>query len=100
MPFEATFDEVKTARKTAAGLLKRHAISARSTSDQLGDERSSAAKSLHQEEVDIAKVSLTRGQVNAVRRRKAGITPSRIARQFGISQSNVRKALASDKPKP
>jgi hypothetical protein len=27
---------------------------------------------------------------------KAGITPSRIARQFGLSQTNVRKALASD----
>jgi hypothetical protein len=38
--------------------------------------------------VDIADVPLTRGQV----------TPSRIARQFGISQSNVRKALASDEP--
>jgi predicted DNA-binding protein (UPF0251 family) len=45
----------------------------------------------------IAEVSLTRGQVNAVRAAfKAGITPSRIARQFGISQSNVRKALAAD----
>ena len=50
--------------------------------------------------VDIAEVSLTRGQVNAVRAAfKAGITPSRIAREFGISQSNVRKALASDEPK-
>jgi DNA-binding transcriptional regulator LsrR (DeoR family) len=29
----------------------------------------------------------------------AGITPARIARQFGISQSNVRKALATDEPK-
>jgi hypothetical protein len=48
---------------------------------------------------DIAEVPLTRGQVNAVRSAfKAGITPSRIARQFGISQSNVRKALASDEP--
>ncbi len=45
--------------------------------------------------VDIAEVSLTQGQVNLVRSAfKAGITPSRIARQFGISQSNVRKALA------
>ena len=45
--------------------------------------------------VDTAEVPLTRGQVNAVRAAfKAGITPSRIARQFGISQSNVRKALA------
>jgi predicted DNA binding protein len=41
-------------------------------------------------------VPLTRGQVNAVRAAfKAGITPSRIARQFGLSQSDVRKALAS-----
>jgi hypothetical protein len=49
--------------------------------------------------VNIAEVPLTRGQVNAVRAAfKAGITPSRIARQFGISQSNVRKALASDEP--
>jgi len=47
--------------------------------------------------VDIAVVPLTRGQMNAVRAAfKAGITPSRIARQFGISQSDVRKALASD----
>ena len=45
-------------------------------------------------------VSLTRGQVNAVRAAfKAGITPSRIARQFGLSQSDVRKALASPEPK-
>jgi hypothetical protein len=37
--------------------------------------------------VDIAEVSLTRGQVNAIRASfKAGITPSRIARQFGVSQ--------------
>jgi hypothetical protein len=43
-----------------------------------------------------AAVSLTRGQVNAVRAAfKAGITPSRIARQFGLSQSDVRKALAT-----
>jgi len=43
---------------------------------------------------------LTRGQVNVIRSAfKAGITPARIARQFGISQSNVRKALASDELK-
>ena len=50
--------------------------------------------------LDIAEVPLTRGQVKAVLAAfKAGITPSRIARQFGISQSNVRKALASDETK-
>jgi transposase-like protein len=40
------------------------------------------------------------GKLNAVRGAfKAGVTPSRIARQFGISQSDVRKALASDTAK-
>jgi hypothetical protein len=42
-------------------------------------------------------VPLTQGKVNAVHAAfKAGVTPSRIARQFGISQSDVRKALAFD----
>jgi hypothetical protein len=42
-------------------------------------------------------VSLTRSQLNAVRAAfKVGITPTRIARQFGLSQSDVRKALASE----
>ena len=46
-------------------------------------------------------VPLSRGQVNAVRAAfKAGITPLRIARQFGLSQSNVRKALKSDEAEP
>jgi hypothetical protein len=39
---------------------------------------------------------LSPGQINAVRAAfKAGVTPSRIARQFGISQSDVRRVLAS-----
>jgi hypothetical protein len=39
--------------------------------------------------------TLTQGQINAVLATfKAGIAPSRIARQFGISQSEVRKVLA------
>jgi hypothetical protein len=45
----------------------------------------------------VAAVTLSPGKLNAVRAAfKAGITPSRIARQFGISQANVRKALASE----
>ena len=48
-------------------------------------------------EVRPAPSALTRGQINAVRAAfKAGVTLSRIARQFGLSQSDVRKALASD----
>jgi hypothetical protein len=45
--------------------------------------------------VEAISVPLTQGKLNAVRAAfKAGVTPSRIARQFGISQSDVRKALA------
>jgi hypothetical protein len=51
----------------------------------------------HRRQVEAATISLTRGQINAVRSAfKAGIKPSRIARQFGISQSDVRRVLASD----
>jgi len=43
--------------------------------------------------------SLTRGQVSAVRAGfKAGVKVSMIARQFGLSQSEVRKTLASEIP--
>jgi DNA invertase Pin-like site-specific DNA recombinase len=39
---------------------------------------------------------LTLAKLNAVRAAfKAGVAPSRIARQFGISHADVRKALAS-----
>jgi hypothetical protein len=54
----------------------------------------------HQRQIRPAAASLTRGQVNAVRAAfKAGVTPSRIARQFWLSQSQIRKALASDETK-
>jgi hypothetical protein len=47
--------------------------------------------------VEAASIPLTRGQTNAVRAAfKAGVTPSRIARQFGLSHSDVRKALANE----
>jgi hypothetical protein len=40
---------------------------------------------------------LPAAQLNAARAAfKAGITPARIARQFGLSQSDVRTALQSD----
>jgi len=48
----------------------------------------------HQRQTELAPAALTRGQVNAVRAAfKAGVTPARIARQFGLSQSQVRDAL-------
>jgi hypothetical protein len=45
---------------------------------------------------EAATVHLTPGKLNAVRAAfKVGVKPSQIARQFGLSQSDVRKALAS-----
>ena len=45
-------------------------------------------------------VSLSIGKLNAVRAAfKAGVTPSKIAKQFGIPQSDVRKVIASEKVK-
>jgi predicted DNA-binding protein (UPF0251 family) len=46
---------------------------------------------------EAAVVCLTPGKLNAVRAAfKAGLKPSQIARQFGLSQSDVRKAVASE----
>ena len=43
---------------------------------------------------------LTLAKLNAVRAAfKAGVAPSRIARQFGISRADIQKALASSTPK-
>jgi hypothetical protein len=48
-----------------------------------------------QQRVEVATAPLTLGRLNAVQAAfKAGVTPPRIAKQFGISQSEVRKALA------
>ena len=65
--------------------------------DQTTNRSSRTHKSSHGQQVEAATLSLTRGQVNAVRAAfKAGIKPSLIARQFGIPQSDVRKVLAAD----
>lgn len=50
--------------------------------------------------VKVVAPPLALGKLNAIRAAfKAGFTPSRIARQFRISQSDVQKALASDEMK-
>jgi hypothetical protein len=50
----------------------------------------------NRKQVEVAEVALSPGKLNAVRAAfRAGVTPSRIARQFGISQANVRKVLAA-----
>jgi hypothetical protein len=48
-------------------------------------------------QIEAAVVHLTPGKLNAVRAAfNAGVKPPQIARQFGLSQSDVRRALASD----
>ncbi len=95
--FEVAFDEAKRRGRLSRSVRTDLTSSALDPS-QLATKRSALADKKRQG--DIAKVSLTQGQVNAVRAAfKAGITPARIARQFGISQSNVRKALVTDESK-
>ena len=49
-----------------------------------------------QARADEGAACLTRGQVNAIRAAfKAGVKPSMIARQFRVSQSDIRRVLAS-----
>jgi hypothetical protein len=51
----------------------------------------------HKKRTKEVALPLVQGKVNAVRAAfNAGVRPSRIAREFGISQSDVRKALVSD----
>src|SRR5215469_2114500 len=65
--------------------------------EQRASDQSTTTESPKRRQPEEPNVALTQGQVNAVRAAfKAGITPSRIARQFGISQSDVRKVLASE----
>jgi hypothetical protein len=48
--------------------------------------------------LEEASTPLSTGKMNAIRAAfKAGLKPSQIARQFRISQADVRKALAGDK---
>jgi hypothetical protein len=57
----------------------------------------SAKTQANQAPIEAGAGSLTTGKLNAVRAAfKAGVRPSAIARQFGISQSDVRKALATE----
>jgi DNA invertase Pin-like site-specific DNA recombinase len=88
----ATLEEMKRRGRTPQGVEK--GFPARPDLTKIQSPPIKTAK------LNAAEASLTRGQVNAVRSAfKAGITPSRIAREFGISQSDVRKALASDETK-
>jgi hypothetical protein len=95
--FEAAFDEAKRRGRLPQGVRTDLTPSALRPSELTTKRLPPTGKRRH---ADIAEVQLTRGQMNAIRASfKAGITPSRIARQFGVSLSNVRKALATDPSK-
>jgi hypothetical protein len=84
----AAFDEAKRRDRLRPGLV---------ASAQVGPKPPPKNQRSHAREGPSAALSLTRGQVNAVRAAfKAGIGPSRIAREFGISKTDVHKVLASD----
>src|SRR5262249_43799663 len=85
----AAFDEAKQRDKLRPGLMAS-ALEGRDPTAKRSprnDQRTRARQG------HSAALSLTRGQVNAF---KAGIGPSRIAREFGISRTDVHKVLASD----
>ena len=82
MLFQATIEELKRRDRLPASPMNETAPRAMSS----------------QRPTDESMGSLTKGKLNAVRAAfKAGVKPSAIARQFGVSQSDVRKALASDR---
>jgi hypothetical protein len=61
-----------------------------------GMKLSQSKNNLPWQRAEAVAVPMTMSKVNAVRAAfKAGVTPSRIARQFGLSQADVRKALRS-----
>jgi hypothetical protein len=93
--FEVVFDEARRRGRLPRNVETDLGPSSRRPSELVA-KRSPVTDKSQRRKVDIAEVSLTQGQVNAVRAAfKAGVTPSRIARQFGISQANIRKALAT-----
>jgi hypothetical protein len=94
--YAATFEEMKRRGRLSRVGADSEKWSRRS-SNSLTKPASPTDKTSHRRQ---AEGSLTRGQINAVRAAfNAGITPARIARQFGISQSNIRKTLATDQPR-
>ena len=91
---EATRDELQRRGRSLTSTPVIRPTTQMSTEQRASDQSTATPERRQPEEPNVA---LTQGQVNAVRATfKAGITPSRIARQFGISQSDVRKVLASE----
>ena len=77
--------------------LDRLSIAVTAEQKRRGRPPSLVGEPLRKARTKVAVPPLAQGKLNAVRAAfKAGVTPSRIARQFGIGLSDVRKALAKD----
>ena len=86
------------ARRRGRSPVNRDAVPT-ATDARLPRKKASPVKQTRYQNIKSA-AGLTQGRVNAVRAAfKAGITPTRIARQFGLSQADVRQALSSDEPR-
>ena len=95
----AAIDETRRRGRSPPGSETSPAKTAAGSGEPFGKQPAPKSGARRRQE-QIVQRSLTRGQINAVRAAfKAGITPPRIARQFGLTQANVRKALASDETK-
>jgi hypothetical protein len=94
--YAATFEELNRRGRIPPGV-ETGSQSPRRRFDSRPNLQKQSTPTKKRSNLDIAEVPLTQGKLNAVRAAfKAGVTPSRIARQSGISQSDVRKVLASD----
>ena len=94
---EATRDELQRRGRSLTSAPVIRPTTHMGTEQRASDHSTKTEVSPERRQPEEPNVALTQGQVNAVRATfKAGITPSRIARQFGISQSDVRKVLASE----
>jgi hypothetical protein len=94
---QAAIDE---SRRCGRSPLDRDAVSKTTDASLSRKTASPPTKQTRHQNNKSAASPLTQGRVNAVRAAfKAGITPARIARQFGLSQSDVRKAISSYEPR-
>jgi len=94
---EATRDELQRRGRLLISTSVNRPTTQMGTEQLASDQSTPTEESRQRRQPEEPNVALAQGQVNAVRAAfKAGITPSRIARQFGISQSDVRKVLASE----
>ena len=92
---EVALKEAKRRGKSPLGIGRDPMQSSRQT-EEVAQKHPQIENASNRKRVEVAEVTLSPGKLNAVRAAfKAGVTPSRIARQFGISQANVRKALAA-----